>query len=666
MRELTEATKRRQPGTFASGAGKPLALAAAGRSSETLLSGEKRALEMIAANAPLQPILDTVNQVIEARLPGTLCSVLLLDPAERRLRHGSAPSLPEAYRAAIDGLAIGPEVGSCGTAAYLGRQVIVSDIASDPLWADYRELARRHSLAACWSTPIYSSTQEILGTFAVYYRESRAPTTVDLEVMERMTHLAGIAIERHRSDEATRELAEKLSFQATHDSLTGLLNRYEFERRMRRLLEEARRHQGEHALCYMDLDQFKIINDTCGHVAGDELLRQLGHLLGNQVFQRDTLARLGGDEFGVLLENCSLGKAKKVADTLRRAIEGFRFLWEGKSFSVGVSIGLVPISEASDSLTGILRAADSACYVAKDEGRNRIHTYRADDAELARRSGEMRWVNRIRLALEEDRFHLEFQPIVDVCGPRTPGEHFELLLRMEDEEGRQVAPEAFMPAAERYQLATKIDYWVLGSAFDWLISEPGLLERVRLCSINLSAQSLGDLDFLRFVLRGIEEKRIPPERICFEITETAAIANLSQANHFIRTLRTLGCRFALDDFGTGFSSFAYLKSLPVDYLKIDGMFVTELAEDRIDQAVVRSMVEIGKVMGKRTIAEAVESEIVLGKLRAIGVDYAQGNAIGRPLPIEAFAGAIEAEEAAEASAPELESENGTRQLRLPY
>ncbi len=446
-------------------------------------------------------------------------------------------------------------------------------------------------------------------------------------------------VERRLAEGEANELAEMLSYQASHDALTGLLNRYEFENRLEYLLQDAREHSREHALCYMDLDQFKIINDRCGHVAGDELLRQLAGELCDEVAQPEvatdhhTVARLGGDEFGLLLENCSLVRARQIAEGLLRRIEGFRFLWQGKRFAVGASVGLVSIDETSDSASGLLRAADSACYVAKDGGRHRIHVYRLDDAELVRRSGEMRWVNRIRRALEENRFYLDYQPIVGI--QRSPGSEgfVEFLLRMEDEAGHRISPDAFMPAAERYQIATRLDEWVLRSAFDWVRSNPG---QVPLCSINLSGQSLGDLDFLRFVLRQFEETQIPPHKVCFEITETAAIANLALATHFLETLRSLGCRFALDDFGTGFSSFAYLKKLPVDFLKIDGLFVRGLADDRFDLAVIRSIVEIGRVLGKRTVAESVENDTVLRRLETIGVDYAQGDGIRPPEPLETF------------------------------
>jgi diguanylate cyclase (GGDEF)-like protein/PAS domain S-box-containing protein len=430
------------------------------------------------------------------------------------------------------------------------------------------------------------------------------------------------------------ELSEQLAFHASHDALTGLINRREFEHRLERVLETARSEDVEHALCYLDLDQFKVINDTCGHVAGDELLHQISELLNERVRKRDTLARLGGDEFGVLLEHCSLKQARRVANTVRKAIEGLQFLWEDKSFSVGVSIGLVPITKGSDSLTSILKRADSACYAAKDKGRNRIHVYREDDAELARRHGEMQWVARIQRGLEEDRLHLDLQPIAPVTGKGMDGGFYELLLRMEDDKGRIVSPSAFLAAAERYDLSTKLDRLVTVTIFAWLNSHPEHLDRLALISINLSGHSLGDKEFLEFVTRQLDVTGIPPEKVCFEITETTAIANLARATHFMNVLKQRGCRFALDDFGSGLSSFAYLKNLPVDFLKIDGVFVKHIVDNSIDFAMVKSINEISHVMGKQTIAEFVESEAILEKLQEIGVDYAQGYHIGRPRPLE--------------------------------
>jgi diguanylate cyclase (GGDEF)-like protein/PAS domain S-box-containing protein len=434
-------------------------------------------------------------------------------------------------------------------------------------------------------------------------------------------------------------MAEQIAHQASHDALTGLVNRHEFEQRLQRVLETARTEKTEHALCYLDLDQFKVINDTCGHAAGDELLRQLGILLREQVRDRDTLARLGGDEFGALMEHCSLHKAGRVANALRDAIQEFRFLWQGRTFSIGVSIGLVPITGASKSITAVLRAADTACYAAKDSGRNRIHIYHQEDAELTRRHREMQWVSRINQALEEDRFQLNAQPIVPVEHDDTTegkGDHYELLLRMTDEEGRCVLPGDFMPAAEHYNLATKIDRWVVHTAFEWFARHPEHLQRLHLCAINFSSHSLGDEEFVGFVIRSFDRSSVPPKKICFEITETAAIANLEGATRCLKALKGLGCRFALDDFGSGVSSFAYLKYLPVDFLKIDGVFVKGIADNPMDLAVVKSINEIAQAMGKRTIAECVETKGILDKLKLgeLGVDYAQGYYIGRPRPIE--------------------------------
>jgi len=430
-------------------------------------------------------------------------------------------------------------------------------------------------------------------------------------------------------------LVEDLEYQASHDALTALVNRQEFERRLQRVLETARAEQVEHALCYLDLDQFKVINDTCGHVAGDELLAQIGMVLRGQVRERDTLARLGGDEFGVLMEHCSLAQAERVAKALREVIAGFRFLWEGRSFDVGVSVGLVSITEVSESIADILSAADRACYAAKDEGRNRVHVYREGDAELARRHGEMQWATRIPQALDEHRFHLVFQPIVPLDSGVSEGEHHEVLIRMEDEEGHIVLPGAFLPAAERYNLSVKIDRWVTGKALEWLEGDSKRLGNLFLCTINLSGLSLGDEEFLKSIIRQFDRTNIPPEKICFEITETAAIANLFNATRFMKALKELGCRFSLDDFGSGLSSFAYLKNLPVDFLKIDGVFVKDIVDDPIDLAMVKSINEVGHAMGKRTIAEHVENEAILEtlKLPEIRVDYVQGYGIARPQPI---------------------------------
>lgn len=424
---------------------------------------------------------------------------------------------------------------------------------------------------------------------------------------------------------------EKLSYQASHDALTGLINRAEFEQRANRLLSTIQKDKSEHAMCFLDLDQFKIINDTCGHIAGDELLRQLGMLLRNTVRKRDTLARLGGDEFGVLMELCPLDQAHRVADAVLDAIKGHQFTWEGETFRIGVSIGLVAITEATGSYTDLFKQADAACYLAKELGRNRIHAYHPDDTELAVRHGEMQWVGRIHQALDENRFCLYAQPIVSLANHGL--KHYELLVRMLGEQDELVPPGAFLPAAERYNLIERIDTWVVERAISLMTSHSAFVKQVNFISINLSGQSVANAHFMSMVIALIDESKVDASKICFEVTETAAISNLLAASTFIAALKELGCRFALDDFGSGLSSFGYLKNLPVDYLKIDGMFVKDMVADPIDKAMVKSINDIGHVMGMKTIAEFVENDAIMEQLNEIGVDYAQGYGIGKPEPL---------------------------------
>ena len=432
---------------------------------------------------------------------------------------------------------------------------------------------------------------------------------------------------------AQRGTPHLMSHYATHDALTGLINRREFERRLSELLTSAKRLGQHHALCYMDLDQFKVVNDTCGHAVGDRLLRQLTYLLHQHVRDSDTLARLGGDEFGVLLENCPLGKALQIVEELRLVAKNFRFVWEDKSFEISASIGLVPITSDSISPAEALSEADAACYAAKDKGRNRVQVYEHGDLELARRHGEMQWVSRLTRALEENRFELYVQLIAPLTPDNAP--HHEILLRLRDEEGELVAPMCFIPAAERYDLMPDIDRWVIRTTLQildrcgWACTAAPL----RYFSINISGASINNPTLLGYIREQLAAHHIDPRRICFEITETAAVSNLEQAANFMKALKTDGCRFALDDFGSGLSSFMYLKNLPVDYLKIDGNFVNDIVEDPIDYAMVEAINTIGHVMGMLTIAEFVENDQILEKLRMIGVDFAQGYGIERPQPL---------------------------------
>ncbi|MBL4638782.1 MAG: EAL domain-containing protein, partial [Proteobacteria bacterium] len=499
-----------------------------------------------------------------------------------------------------------------------------------------------------WASIIYSEDQQMVEDTVMEAVEQDKPYTIEFRIVNadgiicwvfekgqgvfdeqgNLQYLDGVIVDitdRKRAD-------EQITFQASHDALTGLVNRREFENRAERLLSTIRQGNDEHALCFMDLDQFKVVNDTCGHAAGDEMLRQLSAVLQETVRHHDTLARLGGDEFGVLIEHCSLDDAHRVVTTLQKAIQDYQFAWEGHSFRVGVSMGLVPITETTTNLTELLKDADAACYMAKDKGRNRIHVYHAEDLDIAQRHGEMQWVTRIQHALEEDKFCLYAQSIVPL--DHNTDKHYELLIRMIDDKGEIIQPGAFLPAAERYNLITQIDRWVIENAFRLLAENPAFQSQISFISINLSGPSLAEQNVLDFIITQLDKNGIDCKKICFEITETAAISSLGSAIKFISTLKGLGCRFSLDDFGSGLSSFGYLKNLPVDYLKIDGMFVKDIVDDPIDRAMVKSINEIGQVMGMQTIAEFVENDEIKGMLREIGVNYAQGYGIDKPMPFE--------------------------------
>jgi len=430
---------------------------------------------------------------------------------------------------------------------------------------------------------------------------------------------------------------EQLSYQASHDPLTGLINRREFEVRIERAITHAKAQSATHAVLYMDLDQFKIINDTCGHAAGDELLQHLGKILLSSVRKRDTLSRLGGDEFGMLLENCPLDKAVEIAKNLLHAIENFTFTWGEDSFQLGISIGVVPLDHIAASLAQALSAADSACYIAKESGRNQVQIAHLGDRRLQERHGQMQWVARLNEALENNRFTLYFQPIVPCASRRENGKHIEILLRMVNEDGSIVAPGSFLPAAEKYNLIASIDRWVIEHAMGWLARESAVSQTPLLVSINLSGQSIGDPTVLKFIIDQMEATGISPEQVCFEVTETAAIANITAATSFMLTLRGCGFKFSLDDFGSGLSSFTYLKKLPVDFLKIDGTFVRDITSDPIDRAMVRSINELGQLLGKETIAEFVETMEIAHELKKMGVNYAQGYAYSHPRPLDEFA-----------------------------
>jgi diguanylate cyclase (GGDEF)-like protein/PAS domain S-box-containing protein len=429
-----------------------------------------------------------------------------------------------------------------------------------------------------------------------------------------------------------RGLARQMSYQATHDALTGLVNRREFERRLQEGIDSGHRGDGQHVLCYLDLDRFKIVNDTSGHVAGDSMLREVAKLLRDAVRDSDTVGRLGGDEFGLLLVGCPLDKARQIADDLTRAVGDYRFVWKDKIFNIGVSVGLVEISRESGTLEELLAAADTACYVAKKQGSGRVAVYSARDEALARHTGEIQWLQRLQSALKDNRFHLYHQVIVAAHDEDT-GPAMEVLVRMEDENGNELAPAEFMRAAERYRLMGLVDRWVVQTTLAALGRGAIAVQANRSVAINISGQTLGDVQFLEFVVECFDSTGALPSQVCFEITENAVIANLDHARRFVGVLHGMGCQFALDDFGSGVGSFSNLKNLPLDYLKIDGSFMRNLGRDTVNQAMVTAMIKLARSLNFKVIAEQVEDSAAVEAARRMGVDYLQGYAIGRPQPL---------------------------------
>ena len=426
-----------------------------------------------------------------------------------------------------------------------------------------------------------------------------------------------------------RNLTQKMSYQASHDVLTNLINRREFERRLGRVLEETKYSNKIHSLCFMDLDKFKAVNDSCGHAAGDELLKQLSNKISLTIRETDTFARFGGDEFGILLLGCPSNKATVLAEEVRKTVEQFRFHWDDKTFKVGISIGIVTISDSSISTQEILSAADTACYIAKEQGRNRIHLYEVDSSVIIKHTSETNWLNRINNALDNNDFILYFQKIASLDDSRL--EHYEVLIRMVDDEGNTIPPNSFIPAAERFDIMSSVDSWVIENTL--LIMQQENFSEINF-SVNLSGQSLGDLKFMRKCISQITNSNINPSHLCFEITETAMIENLNNALHSILTLQGLGCKIALDDFGSGLSSFSYLKNLPVDYLKIDGSLIKDLENDPVNVTMVKSIIHIGHSMGLKTIAEYVENDALINILRELGIDFIQGYGVAKPVSIE--------------------------------
>jgi diguanylate cyclase (GGDEF)-like protein/PAS domain S-box-containing protein len=426
-----------------------------------------------------------------------------------------------------------------------------------------------------------------------------------------------------------RGLARQMSYQATHDALTGLVNRREFEHRLQQVMELAHRGEGTHVLCYLDLDRFKTVNDTSGHLAGDAMLREVAKILRDAVRDSDTVARMGGDEFGLLLVGCPLDKARQIADDVCRSVNDFRFVWKDRIFNVGVSVGLVEIARDSGSIEETLAAADSACYVAKRQG-GHVAVYSARDEAYARQTGEIQWLQTLQTALRDSRFELYCQVIVPAYAANDNGPAMEVLVRLRDDRGEPIAPIEFVRAAERYRLMALVDRWVVQTTLTALGRGAITVAAKRSVAINISGQTLSDSQFLEFVVECFDSTGASPSQVCFEIAENAVVANFEQARRFIAVLHGMGCRFALDDFGSGLGSFANLKNLAVDYLKIDGSFFKNLARDTVNQAMVTAMIRLARSLNFKVIAEQIEDTVTLDAARSIGVDYLQGYAIGRP------------------------------------
>ena len=495
----------------------------------------------------------------------------------------------------------------------------------------------RHSLGDPVRKALTTGGRVTMGKRAVLVPANSSPErSVEISVSPLKSdsnQAMGLVVVMHDTSEL-RGLTRQMTYQASHDALTGLVNRREFERRLREAMDAAQTGDAGHALCYLDLDRFKVVNDTCGHTAGDNMLREVATIIKDAVRDSDTAGRIGGDEFALLLVGCPLEKARQIADNVVRAVGDYRFVWKDKIFNIGVSIGLVEIGRGGGSIEDIMNSADSACYVAKKQGGVHVHVYSAREEANARHSGEIHWLQKLQSALRDNKFELYYQPIIHAHSSVSDGPGLEVFVRMETENGQPAAPPAeFIRAAERYRLMPLVDRWVVQAVLSALGRGGMKLPPGRSVAINISGQTLGDSEFLEFVVDCFDHTGANPADICFEVTESAVVANLDHARRFIGVLHGMGCEFALDNFGSGLSSFSTLKTLPMDYLKIDGSFISNLAVDTVNQAMVGAMIELSRTLNFRVVAEHVEDQLSLDTVREMGIDFAQGFIIGRPQPL---------------------------------
>jgi diguanylate cyclase (GGDEF)-like protein/PAS domain S-box-containing protein len=607
-------------------------------------SAERYEIEMVGMQGQVSRLEITTAVVDYEGAPALLVTGVEIIPTQtvQQLRLTSDPAEPGMHTLALDSLAeaiiatdaaglityINPaaeRLTGSGASTAIGKTL--EDIVGFVDETDRRLLSDPVRQALTSGAPVNLSRRALLLS-----RANGSERSIELSaspIRNDVKELIGAVVLLHDVTEL-RGLARQMSYQATHDALTGLVNRREFEGRLEEAIDSGHRGDGQHVLCYLDLDRFKVVNDTSGHLAGDSMLREVAKVLRDAVRDSDTVARLGGDEFGMLLIGCPLEKARQIADDVCRAVGDYRFVWKDKIFNIGVSIGLVEISRESGTLEELFAAADSACYVAKKQGSGRVAVYSARDEALARHTGEIQWLQKLQSALKENRFQLYHQPIVPAYGQDGGGPAMEVFVRLQDEAGHEVPPSEFVRAAERYRLMSLVDRWVVQTTLAALGRGAIPIPANRSVAINVSGQTLGDVQFLEFVVECLDSTGVTPSQVCFEITETAVVANLDHARRFVGVLHGMGCQFALDDFGSGVGSFSNLKNLPMDYLKIDGSFMRNLARDSVNQAMVTAMIKLARTLNFKVIAEQVEDEAGLEAARRMGVDYIQGYVVGRP------------------------------------
>ncbi|WP_176167219.1 sensor domain-containing protein [Mesobacillus jeotgali] len=591
---------------------------------EALLSGQNRILEMMAKGLPFQAVLDEIVLFIEGFTQGAYCSILLADEEGKKLQHGSSPHLPAVYNKAVDGIPIGPTIGSCGTAAYWRKTVVVTDIGSDPLWEDYRDLALSHDLKACWSSPVFDNDAKVIGTFGIYYCSESLPRDKDMEIIAKATDLTSLVIQHYRAK-------EKIDFMAYHDALTGLANRRLFDERAEKAIVETKVDRGEKTcLMFLDLDRFKYVNDSLGHSIGDRLLvlvsEKLKKCLGGGAF----FSRQGGDEFTVLLEHTTREKAEALARTILIALEE-PFVMDGTDIFITTSVGMSFYPEDGEDVDVLLSKADVAMYQAKKQGRNNYQVY---DVLLDRKAFDRLQIeNELRKALERDEFVLHYQPIVNLCKNEIKGA--EALIRWKNDRIGLVSPDQFIPIAEETGLIIPIGEWVLKTALhqlkDWHAEG---MEGLTI-SVNLSIRQFYQPNLISMIREAVESANVDPCFLTIEITESMTM-DVEKASVILRELKKLGVNISIDDFGTGYSSLSYLKRFPIDHLKIDRCFVKDIAENKNDENIATTIILMAHNLGLSVIAEGVETEDQLMLLKQHRCNEAQGYHFSKPVPAEEF------------------------------